>query len=341
MPVTKKIKIVFLLYVLILSACSKKEAEAEPVAKKIDSKTVEVKSLTALKIEKIQRTLFPETVEVTGKMTIPDQNIVNITARVQGRVENLNVTIGDRVSEGQILGTIWSSDLITAAEEYKIAVAQNDKQLIQLSIQKLKALNLDVNDIKNSTGNMPFRSPINGVVIDKKLNPGSAINLGDPILVVAKNTTRQFVADVPPVTALKLKVGMKVRFPEQQSDFTAVVSNVSQVADPASNMVKIRCEFTSVPPAGLPQETYLKAEVALKETESTVVPLTALIVIPDGETVFLQDLKNPNRFVRTIVSIISKNKMQMNIKETDFVKAGFNVVTDGALLLEGIIEGDE
>lgn len=341
MRAVNPIKLLILASLIILFSCSKKEVVQEPVAKKIDAQTVEVKNLSQLKIEKIQKTLFPETVEVTGKITIPDQNIINVTARVQGRVEDLKVTVGDRVKEGQILGSIWSSDLITAVEEYKMAVKQNDKELIQLSNQKLKALGLNVSDVNRTTPNLPFRSPINGVVIDKKINPGAAVNLGDPILIIAKNTTRQFVADVPPDTALKLKVGMKVRFPEHNSNFSAVVSNVSPIADPASNMVKVRCEFTDLPPAGLPQETYLKAEIAIKESESTVIPLSSLIVVPNGDSVFIQDQKNPNRFVRTMINVISKNKVQMNINESNQVKEGLNVVSDGALLLEGIIESDE
>ena len=42
---------------------------------------------------------------------------------------------------------------------------------------------------------------------------------------------------------MKIKPGMKVRFPSDGATPSAVVANVSPVADPMTNLVKIRCEF--------------------------------------------------------------------------------------------------
>jgi multidrug efflux pump subunit AcrA (membrane-fusion protein) len=339
MRVIKFLQTSFLIAVLVSSGC-KKETEVES-AKKIDANTVEVATTDALKLIKIERTMFPETIEVNGKVSIPDKDIVNVSARVQGRIESLPVTIGDRVQNGQSLGSIWSPDLITAAEEYKMAVAQNDKELVELSRSKLRALGMSPGDISGSRTSFPLRAPMEGVVMDKKLNAGSAVNVGDLILVVGKNTAHQFSAEVPPEVALKIKTGMKVRFPEREESLTATVANVSPVADPTTNLVKVRCQFNGLPPTGIPQETYLKAEIVIRESQSLVAPLKALILTNDGERIFVQDLKDPKVFHRVPVQINSRNKLQMDVVESNDIKEGRVTVGQGVILLEGVLEGED
>ena len=323
---------------VIASSCKKNTEDAS--AKKIDENTAEVKTVETLKLIKIQKMMFPITIEVNGKVSIPDKDITNVTARVQGRIEAIPLQIGDRVKAGQTLGTIWSSDLITAVEEYKMAKTQNDEELINLSQQKLKAIGLSVGDAIPGKTSFPFRAPNDGVVLDKKLNAGSAINVGDLILTIGKNTALQFSAEVPPETALKIKPGMKVRFPDHLDSISALVSNVSPVADPATNLVKLRCQFESLP-KGIPQESYLKAEVILNESESLVVPAKSLILTNEGERVFVQDEKNPLRFSRVPITIKSRNKIQLDVADTKDIHEGRMIVGDGALLLEGILEGEE
>ena len=321
------------------SACKKELAESPP--QKIDDKTVEVPRLEALKLVKIQKTLFPDTIEVNGKVSIPDKDIVNITARVQGRLESLPVQIGDRIKAGQTLGMLWSSDLITAVEEYKMAKTQNDHELIELSQSKLRAMGISAGDVGATKGSFPIRAPIEGVVLDKKLNAGSAVNIGDLILTLGKNTTLQFGAEVPPEVALKIKAGMKVRFPERADQLTATIANVSPVSDPLTNLVKVRCQFDGTNPTGIPQESYMKAEIILSVTDTLVAPTKSLLLTNSGERVFIQDEKNPHRFTRVPIIVKSRNKMQLDVTESADIHEGRVVVADGALLLEGILEGDE
>ena len=324
---------------LTLSAC-KKDATEEATSKKIDENTLEVNTIETLKLVKIQKMLFPETIEVNGKVSIPDKDLNNVTARVQGRIESIPLQIGDRVKSGQVLGTLFSSDLITAVEEYKMAKTQEDQELIVLSQQKLKAIGLSPGDAIPGRTTFPFRAPMDGVILDKKLNTGSAVNVGDLILTIGKNTALQFSAEVPPDTALRIRPGMKVRFPDHADTISAVVSNVSPVADPSTNLVKLRCQFETLP-KGLPQESYLKAEIILNESESLVIPSKALILTNDGERVFVQDEKNPKRFLRVPIKINSRNATQLNVAESKDIHEGRVIVGDGALLLEGILEGEE
>ena len=334
-----KVAILFLPFLLAISTCTKKIPDDVP--KKIDDKTVELIKIDALKLVKIEKTLFPETVEVSGKVSIPDSDIVNVTARVQGRLESLPVTIGDRIKIGQTLGMLWSSDLITAAEEYKMAVSQKDPELVELSKSKLKAMGVIPSDISQAKAAFPLRAPIEGVVLDKKLNAGSAVNIGDLILTLGKNTTLQFTAEVPPPVALKIRKGMKVRFPDHGDTISALVANVSPVADPVTNLVKVRCQFVGTSPKNVPQESYLKSEIIIDEKQTLVGPTKALILTNEGERVFVQDEKNLSRFIRVPVKVNSRNKIHLNISESVDIREGRVVVGDGALLLEGVLEGED
>ena len=91
----------------------------------------------------------------------------------------------------------------------------------------------------------------------------------------------------------------------------------------------------------MPQESYLKADIILSELNSLVAPSKSLILTNEGEWIFAQDDKNPNRFTRIHVKINSRHKTDLNLAETKEVFEGRPIVIDGALLLEGILEGEE
>jgi multidrug efflux pump subunit AcrA (membrane-fusion protein) len=254
-------------------------------------------------------------------------------------VESIRVSVGDEIRAGAVLGQFWSPDLATASEEYALAKTQKDQGLVKLTEEKLRAIGVDPADAKPSEKSYPLRAPISGVVMDRKVNSGSSVQVGDVMFILGKLGKYQFVGEVPPDTASRIKTGMKVVF-EDRPDLSAQVRNVNPISDPVTNLVKVRCEFDQAKDAVIPQEVYLKARVVLSTQTALVAPLKSLVMAGDRPVVFVGVEGNPNRFVKTEARVLERSTDSMSLEPTGEVKRGARIVADGAVLLEGILESD-
>jgi hypothetical protein len=113
---------------------------------------------------------------------------------------------------------------------------------------------------------------------------------------------------------------------------------VSPVPDPISRLVKIRCTFDQRPPS-LPQETLLKAHVVIREVPALTAPSKALVVTNEDEFVFIRIPGEKPAFKKVKVHVSSRNKLEMALEPNDATVDGAEIVSDGALLLNDVLEG--
>lgn len=129
----------------LLAACSKK-ADDGPSVQKIDDLSVAVKGLERVKTEKLAFGDLAQGIDLPGKISIPDKDLMVVSARVQGRLETVTPTTGDSVKKGETVATIWSPDLTVAIEELQMAKKQNNQELLELTREKLTAMGLSPGD---------------------------------------------------------------------------------------------------------------------------------------------------------------------------------------------------
>ena len=344
MRVSNIFLIISILFLMVSEiACTKKTLNEPP--KKLAVNQVRLPSEVGMKgivIKAVEKKDFPLTLDLPGRVAIPDKDFFVLSARVSGRIDSLTASIGDRVHAGSVVGMLWSPDLATAAEEYVIALSQKNTELIELSVNKLKSLGLTPKDAVSGKISFPLRSGIEGVVLDKKLTVGNAVNPGDAILSIGKTGSFQFQADIPPSDAQQIKPGMKITFDDSPS-LKAKIDSISAIADPISRLVRVRGKFEVVGNMSLAQETFLKAKVVIKETSSLVTSTHALIVDESSQYIFIQDEQDPSRVLRVKVKVLSSFAGEMAFEavdsKTDLSHA--KVVNEGALLLNGVLEDSE
>ena len=123
--------------------------------------------------------------------------------------------------------------------------AQENKELARLDYQRAADL------LKMKT----LRSPFNGVVMDRMLNPGDVAEAGTgrkPILKLAQIDPLRVEVVLPPATFGKIRVGMKgLVMPENGGQYPAQVKVVDRVFDSASGTYGIRLELAN-PKGALP-----------------------------------------------------------------------------------------
>lgn len=308
---------------------------------KLDDSSLVIKGLDRVKTEKLAFGDLAQGIDLPGKISIPDKDLMVVSARVQGRLEVVTPTTGDSVKRGDTVATIWSPDLTVAVEELEMARKQNNAELLALTKEKLTAMGLAPGDAVSGRSAYPIRAPISGAVLERKQNSGSAVQPGDPILTIGRTDIQEFLGEVPPEQAREIRPGMEVAF-DDSPGLKAQVANVSAVADPNSKLVKVRCKFLGAPDRSLPQETLLNARVVTKSTAALLLPAKALIYANNSDQVFVKkgDEARGAVFVRRPVKVLSRSKKFISLEIGGEIKEGAEVVSEGALLLNDMLEGE-
>jgi Cu(I)/Ag(I) efflux system membrane fusion protein len=189
-------------------------ATDEPVAVQLTDD--EQKSIGIETVEVQRRTIRKE-ISAPGKVAEPETGIRTISARIGGRIDRLFVKVtGETVSQGDPVALIYSPEVFTAAEEYKLAIenrqrldasreaqAINDaNELVSASRRRLELRGLtaeQIDELGSSTGGpvqITTYSSISGVVTKRNVAEGQYVKEGDVLLEVTDLSTVWVQADI-------------------------------------------------------------------------------------------------------------------------------------------------
>jgi membrane fusion protein, copper/silver efflux system len=171
----------------------------------------------------------PLTMEVrtTGTVLSDETKLAQVALKIGGYVERLYVDqTGQRVQRGQPLVTVYSPDVVAAQEELLVAArldstAGSASSLVQAGKRRLQAWGVSDDQIEHvlQTGRVEhavtLTAPVNGVVIEKKVVQGQAIQPGDMLLSVADLSDVWVNADIREMDASDVHVGSRatIEFP--------------------------------------------------------------------------------------------------------------------------------
>lgn len=133
-----------------------------------------------------------------------------------------------------------------------------------------------------------LRSPLSGVVANRKLNPGDVADGTTPILRVMSTTALDLVAHVPAENGLLVHVGMRANITTQDLPgkiFAGSVESTGQV-DPLTGLMSIHILVPNSRDL-LPTGIFASAQVVVNQTpKATVVPKEAVITRNGKQVVF-------------------------------------------------------
>ena len=268
--------------------------------------------------QEIQRKLvLPAVVEADPSRT------VKVLPPVTGRVTDLKVQLGERVSQGQELAVIDSGDLAQAyadIEKAKANVTLTKKALDrQLGLEKaggaaikdreqaqndydqavaereraqtrLRAIGVPA-DQKEQSRLLTLKAPVAGSVIDLAVAPGAFLN--DPtaaIMTIANLGTIWVTANVPEKDTALVTKGQEVdvvfsAYPGEV--FNGRVLFISDVLDPDTRRTKIRIAFEN-PDMKLKPNMFADATFLAPRQMMQVVPTQALVLKDETDRVFAE-----------------------------------------------------
>lgn len=283
----------------------------------------------------------PLTAELrTVATVVPDEaRVSHVHTRVSGWIDRLAVrTTGERVRAGSTIGTIFSRELLASQTEYLTIIASGTTSpLARGARDRLRVLGMTDAEItalerrRTAQRNVPIVAPRSGVVLDRGVTVGAAVDPSTELFVIADLDQVWLLAEVPEARMAEVAVGTPATIELPSAGVTPVDSTVEFVYPTLTEGTRtLRVRFALANPDGaLRPGTYGSATFHLAARDALVVPRDAVIDTGIEQHVFVAE---GERFVpRTVTLGASLGDV---VEITEGVHEGDQVVGSGVFFLD-------
>ena len=275
-------------------------------------------------------------IKVSGKIVENEAANVVQVSYFSGRIEQLNVRFtGEEVRTGQLLGTMYASELYEAQQEFITAISLKKSQpaLYKAVRTKLKLWKLSenqINEIETSgivKEKVPIYATVSGTVLEKLVAQGEVVKQGQPLLKIANLNTVWANFQVYESQLNRFKKGQEIlvstnAYPNKV--FKSKVDFINPILDLATRTVKLRVVLNNeanIFKPGMFVEGKVK-EISSSRSPRLIIPTSAVLWTGARSVVYLKATADAPIF---------------QMKE---IKLG-NRVGDAYEILEGLSIGDE
>jgi RND family efflux transporter MFP subunit len=278
--------------------------------------------LIGIKTEPVMIRTLDKEIRTVGMVTLDETKIYNVQTKYTGWIDKVFVDFRwQHVNIGQPLFSIYSPELVTAQEEYLLALKSNkilsDNQfadissgadsLLKASRRRLELLGVSQSQIKEleRTGevktNLIVYSPVKGHVAQKNAFENMHVEPNTVLYKIADHTTAWVQVDIYENEIPLVKLGEKATmtlasFPGEvfEGDVTFIWPHIN----PETRTVKARLEFPN-PDLKLLPEMYADVTFDIPIGEKLTIPDSAVLRTGKRDIVFV-DKGNGNIQIRRV-----------------------------------------
>jgi membrane fusion protein (multidrug efflux system) len=203
----KRLSIVLIAITLIIASCSK-NPKIESAEVSSDTTVYGVRTMV------LQKQQVAQKIEYTANLLAYEE--INYAPAAPGRVEEINVEVGSRVSKGDVIARMERTQLVQASEQLQNARSNFERmdtlyKLNSISEQQYEAAKTQYEVIKSNvdflTRNTTLVSPINGIVTGKYYERGELYS-GAPNTAAGKAA----IVTLMQINPLKAKINISERY---------------------------------------------------------------------------------------------------------------------------------
>ena len=298
------------------------------------------------------KTQVPVELNVPGRLAFNAEKSKVLSARAPGRVERIYAFDGAPVEVGSPVVELYSPEFLSAQQEYLLSsetakVLEANKTMSDLlgdaqitqqaAANRMRNLGASDGDIKtlDKSGktqyNLVMRSPLQGVVVKRSIEPGSIVNAGDVLVTLANPKELWFLGNVYEQDIRKIQKGQTMvlrseSYPDKE--FIAKANYIAPAIDPETHALLIRCDVENTDGLLRP-DMYVSAKLKTGEAEAVVVPQSAIVRVREMRYVIIKTSKDT--FRRFSVKGYDLDGKRFAV--TEGLEPGMLVLTDGAVLL--------
>jgi len=317
-----------------------------------------------VKSEPAKLQVLDKSVRASGRVEIDESRTYTVTAKFEGYIERLYVnTSGQPVGRGQPLFEVYSPELVSAQREYIIAAqgvgqlsaaggeAQGAmQQLAESSLQRLKNWDISEEQVRalaksgDSKRTLTFRSPVAGVVTEKKAVQGMRFMPGEPLFQIADTSLVWVQADVFEQDIAAVNVGQKAKirinaYPGEV--FEGRIAYVYPTLKAETRTVPVRIELAN-PKGRLKPAMFAEVDIPVAGAMPVItVPNSAVIDSGSRQVVIVQ--LGEGRFEPRTVKLGQRGgdfvEVLDGVKEGELVVSAANFLIDAESNLKAALGG--
>jgi len=333
------------------------QSTAAPTPAPLQASTAQL-GQSLVKLVPAQEVSVRDVVTVNGKLALDGTRIHQVSARLAGRVDRIDVVEGSAVQAGQAIALLYSPEFISAQNEFLLArgavrtlaggatpeLLADARATLEGARNKLRVLgssDADVVELERSghvQQHLVIRAAINGRLIKRNVDPGGYLDVGGSLGTIADLSSLWFLGNVFDAELPRVREGqsaqIKVNGVALDKPLTGRVSFVAPSVDPATHAVAVRVQLAN--PGGLLKpEMFGRAELMLGERRLPVVPRAA--VVQDGAESFVVVQRGGTAdkpaYARVPVETMPANESEL-LAIVRGVNANEPVVVEGSVLVE-------
>ena len=243
-----------------------------------------------------------ESVECMAELSYNQNRLALITTPVAGIVKSVDLDLGARVNEGQVLARIWSAPVAEAVAKAVLShqTLERERRLCvekvssEQALQEAEASHRSVCQQARGLGfseeqidalgkdaqapvYLELRAPFSGEIVERAAVRGAAVQAEHALFVVADRSVMWAWIHVPEASLAQLRVGQGVELASEALPgriFAGKLTWLSPAVDAQTRMVRVRAEFQN--PEGILRDKMF-ASVRILTTQPS-----AAVLVPEG-----------------------------------------------------------
>lgn len=312
-------------------------------------------------------TIQPAIVEIraVGRVAYDETRIAHVHTKVSGWIEDVFIDfIGEAVRKGQPLFTLYSPELVSAQEEYLLAlrgqkelegssferVSEGSRALLDATRRRLELWDMPPEQIEalekrgSVTRTVTIVSPVDGVVTERAVYHHGRTITPDLDLYTIVDVSRVWVqAQVYEYELPHVRVGQPAEavlpYDPARESLQGKVRFVAPFLDPMTRTAEIRLEFPN-PGLKLKPETFVNVSLRTDLGSSLVVPKDAVMDTGQSQYVFVDqgDGYLEPRLVKAGPVVAGGRVIADGVKAGERVVTAANFILDSESRLKGALD---
>jgi cobalt-zinc-cadmium efflux system membrane fusion protein len=312
-----------------------------------------------LHIVAVEKKSVVRPVAIPGLVAFDALKTSEVTPLVSGKVTKVLVREGDHVTKGQPLLAIASPDSSDATTALvrdradlrsKQTILARDKDLYEhkaIALEELQQAQLDVESSQaavhddeahvsitgSANGGAALLSPIDGVVVDRKVSVGDAVSAAStPCFTITDPKAVWVIGQLYQEDLKRVQVGdvAHVRSPVLDTPLDGTILYIGASIDPDSLTIPVRVSATN--PGVLKSGMYVDLELIPSRTEDDIVVPVASVLRDEDNLPFVYLQTEPGTFARRPIGLGEQVGDQYVISRG--LAGGEQVLADGALFVQ-------
>jgi RND family efflux transporter MFP subunit len=249
--------------------------------------------------------------------TVAARIVARIAPKLGGRILEINVRSGDRIKRGQILARLDDTEMRARLDQARSALHAADAEAMRASADARRFKNLFgkqaatrqdlelavakarsgkarlmearevVREVESRFDEMILKAPFDGVVVERRQEPGDTALPGSPVLIVQQFHDLRIESAVPAHCAGLIKLGdeLALKIANSEKELNGTVDEIQPAADPETRTVLIKLRLP--PDSGAQPGAFAWLYQACGQRRVLLVPVSAVKRIGQLESVRL------------------------------------------------------